>query len=204
MKKHSSRLTSHFTACLKGVSKMASNKQEDNLEYSYPIRRSTFILAANIAFSQLLVVSVSFLFTFLLTGTEKMMKLELSSSAFYISFIFILQIINVILLSSIFLKWIRTTWIIRPNEVIEQKGVWSMREDFYSTSVIEEVMVEQSFLGKVFNYGTLRVCNPLLPQNFLLEDIPNPHAYAHVIRNSEKKEKLVFLPRRTFSMRAGL
>jgi hypothetical protein len=49
-------------------------------------------------------------------------------------------------------------------------------------SNVETVTIEQGLLGRVFNFGTLAIFNPVLNQDCLyLEDIPNPHKYAKIL-----------------------
>jgi uncharacterized membrane protein YdbT with pleckstrin-like domain len=62
----------------------------------------------------------------------------------------------IIFISMMVRKW--TTEIgVTSHRVVEKKGLFSLRSNEIALPNIEGVKVEQSFLGRIFGYGTVRI-----------------------------------------------
>lgn len=167
----------------------------ENKEY-YHLRKSLVILVTRILIAQVITAIITLFITFSYVSLEKIIPSPNLFSFSYASLMIGLQSINLGSGLLIFLSWLRHFWIIKSHEIVEQQGVWSIDEDIFSTSLIEEVKVSQSLWGRIFNFGTLKICNPLLRKDFKMSDISDPHYYAALIRGmSGMKESVAFLPR---------
>jgi len=50
-----------------------------------------------------------------------------------------------------------------------------MREDAYSLKQISSTTLNQEFLGRLFNYGTIRIYSPILKQDYYLINVHKPN-----------------------------
>lgn len=172
-----------------------NEKSVESMPYSYPIHTSTAVVVFRIIGIQLFVGFLSLLLTLPLVAFKEMITPYIPIIMLYAFLSIGIQTLNMILLVLTFLEWIRMIYIIRPNEIIEQKGIWHIKENVYSTDKIEGVTVDQGIIGRIFNYGTIKIVNPVLGEDLYLVDIPDPFTYADVIRQSKSKETIRFLPK---------
>lgn len=169
---------------------------ESNIPYNYPLRESTAViimrilgLQAVVGLSGILLVG---LLVFLIEGAEAVRQLP----TYLLAIMIILQLVNALFLTLIILNWSSTVYRITPNEIAIQSGIYNIRRSVYRTERIESVNVEQSFLGKLFNYGTIKFYNPVLKEDVNLANVPDPNVYSEVIKRTESKEEIRFLPSR--------
>lgn len=73
------------------------------------------------------------------------------------------------------LEWLYEYYEIREDIIVHTKGVLHKKEDIYSLKTIEAGNVTQSLMGKLLNYGTIRIYSPVLKREYFLHDIPDPH-----------------------------
>lgn len=163
--------------------------------YSYPIRTSSIIVLVRVIATHMITGLASLLVLLPLIMLQEQISRYLPTLTVYALIALIFQAINTALIVLIFLRWINTIYIVRPEEIIVQRGIWNIEEHKYTTEHIESVTVSQSFWGRVFNFGTLRLYSPSLDETLHLIDIPSPQLYASVIRRAEPKEKVRFMYR---------
>lgn len=48
---------------------------------------------------------------------------------------------------------------------------------------VEKITINQSFIGRIFNFGSIDIFNPLLRTSVNFINIPNPKKYANHIQN---------------------
>ncbi|MBI3261122.1 PH domain-containing protein [Candidatus Berkelbacteria bacterium] len=165
--------------------------------FSYPLRTSLILLLIQLSSLQLILGSASLLTRYPLIAIADVINPVMSAGFLYSVLTIGFQLINLIFVIWMVLTWAQTTFIIRPKEIVIHRGIWRITENAYSTERIEEVDVDQSLWGRLFNYGTLRVYNPMLKVDLVLPNIPDPNTYAQVIKRSQSKEIVRFYPKRT-------
>lgn len=179
------------------VTRVEPQQAEETLgNFSYPLRTSLILLLIQLSALQLILGSASLLSRYPLIAIADTIEPVMSAGFLYAVLTIGFQFINLIFVIWMVLTWAQTTFIIRPKEIVIHRGIWRITENAYSTERIEEVDVDQSFWGRLFNYGTLRVYNPMLKVDLLLSNIPDPHTYAQVIKRSQSKEIVRFYPKR--------
>ena len=99
-----------------------------------------------------------------------------------------LSILKVIVMFSIVLSWMNNYYEVLPGVLILKKGVFRTISTTFSLSNIEFQRVDQGFLGKIFNFGTIEIFNPLLKQTFWLTNVPFPHRQLKVIQHESHKK----------------
>ena len=164
--------------------------------YSYYVRQSIFILIIRLILGEAFIGLLFFLVRFpVITNTEPLNFYYLSGIA-YALVVAAIQIANIIIILYINLTWLRTTYTVRQKDIIVHRGIIHVTEVEYSTERIETVNVDQGIIGRIFNYGSVRVFNPVLKEDVVLENIPSPYLYAAVIANHQPKEVVRFFPQR--------
>ena len=91
----------------------------------------------------------------------------------FMYFIF-LSIIELILITTIVLKWVNEEYEIRDDTIVHRKGVFSRTEENYSLRNLGNATISQSLLGRLFNFGTVKVYSPLLKQEYYISNVHNP------------------------------
>jgi len=94
-------------------------------------------------------------------------------------------LINVGMVSLIALKWTSEYTEISKEGVVKHSGILHKKEQKYACNFVEGVKLNQSFLGLLFNYGTVELYDPALKEQVYLLNIANPK------KNSEKIQKIL-------------
>ncbi len=94
-------------------------------------------------------------------------------------------LINVGMVSLIALKWTSEYTEISKEGVVKHSGILHKKEQKYACNFVEGATLNQSFLGLLFNYGTIELYDPALKEQVYLLNIANPK------KNSEKIQKIV-------------
>lgn len=150
-----------------------------NVSYSEPLRQSVFVVVLKICLLQLLVGLMGIL-TVITLGWLIESRGLLTSLLGIASIIY--QTLDAVILVTLILQWLHTSYIITPDEIIINRGIFNVQTTRYKTDSIVEVKVKQSFLGKLFNYGTLVFHDPSYDQDVIIVDIPQPHRWSEIIR----------------------
>lgn len=91
----------------------------------------------------------------------------------------------------IILKWRNNYYEIFPGAVIEHDGVFYKNEKSFSCDRIASVESKQTFLGRMFNYGVIRLYDPFLEKYIYLYNVTNPARYANVLKDIYVKTKRI-------------
>jgi uncharacterized membrane protein YdbT with pleckstrin-like domain len=99
----------------------------------------------------------------------------------YVSLVVIISIFNVYQIVSPILNWLGTLYIIKNGSIIIKRGVFKTSDEILTINNVESVKIHQRFLGKIFNYATLKIHTPIMKTDLVLRNIPNPGKYADYI-----------------------
>ena len=94
-------------------------------------------------------------------------------------------LINAWVVSFIALKWVSEYTEISKEGAVKHSGILHRKEQTYAYNFVEGATLNQSFLGLLFNYGTIELYDPALKEQVYLLNITNPK------KNIEKIQKLV-------------
>lgn len=92
-------------------------------------------------------------------------------------------------------RWLEEYYEITPEEIIHRKGRFIRDEERWTVRHLASIKVEQGFLGRIFNYGTIKTHNWARNRDFYLYLIHNPMKYATILQNlapEADKERHVF------------
>ncbi|MDB5161270.1 MAG: Membrane-flanked domain [Candidatus Saccharibacteria bacterium] len=147
-----------------------------------PLRESIFVLTERVLLLQLIVGLASILINLALV---LLISTGASSSFLIIALSLgniIVQTLDALVLIYLVLQWVNTSYVIKPDEIIVRRGITHIRTSVYKTERIESVAVEQSLLGKLLNYGTLKFHDPYVKEDIYVANITNPHKYADIAK----------------------
>lgn len=155
---------------------------DNNTSSRQPLHESIFVLALRILFLQFSIAVASILINILLVllvragGSDGFLIITLAVSHV------LLQTLDAILLVILVLRWVNTEYVITGSEILVRTGILNIQTTRYRKDKIEYVEVDQSLIGKLLNYGTIRVYNPFLKEEVRLRNIPNPYRYSKLIK----------------------
>lgn len=99
-----------------------------------------------------------------------------------ISIVLIVSIvIQLYLTLKIILNWLGEYYVVGPREIVFRTGIIDHKEKVYSLFHIESITYSQNFWERLFNYGTIRLFNPVLKQHIHLDCIKDPGKYVRVL-----------------------
>jgi len=166
------------------------------------IRKSLALLMLRIFLLQAMVIAVYLLIRF----PKAYILLQLLGDPdyhhlnFWLGIIVFLAVIiaQTALLGIIILRWANEQYIVEEDTIIHTRGIFTQSDELYSLKTIEAASVEQSLLGRLLNYGTVRVYSPVLKKEYFLQEIPNPHGMKDIILtllNDKDGEEKQIIPR---------
>lgn len=83
------------------------------------------------------------------------------------------------------LRWHNGEFIVTSRRVIQSKGILSKRVLDSSLSKINDVILEQSFLGRIFGYGTVKILTATEEVVNLLDLISRPVEFKHAMLDAK-------------------
>ncbi len=151
------------------------------------IRRTSFLLITRITFLEVL-----FMFIFLIFRVPAHIinidRFSISSILLtYLILYIILSLFKITILIIIVLKWMNDYYEVIPGTLLSRSGIFSTTENTFSLDNIEMEEIKQSFLGRIFHYGSLEIYNPLIKQRFYLTNIPYPKKHLALIKHYSKR-----------------
>ncbi|MEO6761639.1 MAG: PH domain-containing protein [Candidatus Saccharimonadales bacterium] len=86
----------------------------------------------------------------------------------------IVIMVQTIILVTIMLQWFNEYYEVKKDIIVHTTGVFKRKEDIYSLTTVEAGNVVQTLLGRILNYGTVKIYSPVLKREYSITDIPNP------------------------------
>lgn len=152
------------------------------------VRESVFLLGMRyiVLFVTLLIINV--ISSLIIIG---------SGLYFLFSFLIVFDLLSILMSIYIFLQWKNHFFVISYNGIRHKRGVWDKHEENYSCDNVETIMLDQSWFGRLFRFGTIKLYDPALQANIILYNIHSPRKIAKLMRriylNIEKNERAVLV-----------
>ena len=149
------------------------------------IRRSLALLILRIFLLQLIVIAAYLLIrlpkTYILS--QLLSEPDYHHLNFWLGIIVFLGIIitQTVLLAVVILRWANEYYVLGQDTIIHTQGVFTRHDEIYSLKTIEAASVQQTLLGKLLNFGTVKVYSPVLKKEYFLQEIPSPYELKDVI-----------------------
>lgn len=103
--------------------------------------------------------------------------------------------LQVVALVWLLIHWVSVTYEIHQDEVVHRGGILFRKTYAYPYNNVQSLKVIQSPLGKMLHYGRVELYIPTLGQTLRFDEIPNPDAFAHMVRHAipyaEKRQFIV-------------
>jgi hypothetical protein len=162
---------------------MEEQKSESG-NYSYVLRQSTFFLIFRVLGVEVLMLTSHFFLRYLIEQITTLFSFPFSIETLIVE-AFSVQLINLYFLIVVVLSWVNEYYILNPKEVIIKKGILSSRSTTYEFANLQSMTIRQSFWGRILNYGTIKLYNPVLRADVYLTNIPNPEKAGLVIQRNQ-------------------
>lgn len=160
-------------------------KKVNNFSFDrdYNVKANIAIVIKKIILTQFSLAIIAFFTNFIAFSGGRLVVTTLNT--FYIGSLILA--VNLITFLYLFISWHHMYYIISSNGISSSKGIISKKTNSIDTPAIRSIKVQQSILGKIFNYGTIILESPLLSEKFLMRDLPNPHRHASLIEKARMK-----------------
>lgn len=106
---------------------------------------------------------------------------EVDILSFGIPIFLVLVLTKIFLTVFIVLRWVEEYYKISSEEVVHKRGLIFKEENVNKISHLTSLEINQSFWGRVFNYGTIKMFNWATEKPVLLYLIHNPKKYAEIL-----------------------
>jgi len=157
-----------------------NNLVKNRIENIHIIRISVFVPIVKIVMGGFIAMAICALFIW---GINDMAIQSVTSFLSGGTIISIIMFFYIVLIVSIVLGWGSHYYAIDNQTVFIYNGVIFTRTINYDMAGIESVEVDQGLLGKIFNFGTLKLFNPHLKRELTFNHIPNPNEEAAFIHH---------------------
>jgi uncharacterized membrane protein YdbT with pleckstrin-like domain len=97
-------------------------------------------------------------------------------------------IAKMLLTGYVILQWLNQYYEISPEMVIHRKGIIFRHEEKYPLKHMRIIDVNQSLFGRIFNYGTIILQDPLKIEKLEFYQIHNPVRYAAILEDQLPEE----------------
>lgn len=158
------------------------------------IRQSISIILLKLVLLEVLFAS-GFLFVYFSFGNELVVRsvMGLVESLFGWIFLF-LVFVKIYITIYIILDWLNMYYEVNGEYIYLRKGVIWTTEQKFAIANFGDVTLEQNLMGRIFNFGNIRIFDTELKRDFLLYLIHNPNKYYEILSSispSGDKEKKV-------------
>jgi uncharacterized membrane protein YdbT with pleckstrin-like domain len=162
-------------------------EEESYSQSIHKIHTSLFVPVVKIVMTGLLAMFIYFLLALAFSNSA---ALSAGSSAIAQSIILlwtsgaVLLIVLLIYLAMviyIILSWSRHYYVINSQAVLMYDGIIFSKSKSYDMAGVESIEVDQGLIGKIFNFGTLKLYNPRLEKEITFHRIPDPNQEAGFI-----------------------
>jgi uncharacterized membrane protein YdbT with pleckstrin-like domain len=129
-------------------------------------------------------------FTYFFSGLSSF-ELENLGNLFGVLYYILLSLIELFLILLVTLRWTSEEYEIRNDTIVHRIGILKTMEETYSLRNLGNAAISQGVLGKIFNFGTIRIFSPLLKQEYFINNVHNPKQILESLEDdlSDRKNK---------------
>ena len=144
------------------------------------VRRSPAALTLRIIFFELTIELSYLIVSAVLIQSEDIMGSWYGIVRVIISLLFMaIAISAVVILVS---QWANEGYYLRPNELTVRRGIVNKTETSYPYANMKSVSVQQSAIGRLLNFGDIRILIPTLGREIIFTEISNPQKFAETLK----------------------
>lgn len=149
--------------------------------YSYTIRKTPMLLVARIMMIEIIVMIVHYFLRLLIYAIARQLNVQATVPILTLELVGV-QILNVVLLVMGVASWLNELYILHPKELVVKRGVLSSQATTYEFANLQSMTIAQTIWGKLFNYGNIRLYNPVLREEVIMSHISSPQQYGAIIQ----------------------
>lgn len=159
------------------------------------IRQSIFFLVLRMLTIEAIATTLVVLFHTVLFSPQVSERIGTTAQLFNIPVFILLVMAKTGFLIFVIGQWLNEYYEITTSEIIYRRGLIFKREDKHKLDHIGSVELQQGFLGRIFNYGTLKLFVWTTEKEVLMYLIHNPRKYQNILEEllpEAEKSKKVF------------
>ncbi|MDO8269157.1 MAG: PH domain-containing protein [Candidatus Levybacteria bacterium] len=145
------------------------------------IRQSIFFLVLRLLTIEAIATTAVIVFHTLLFTPQISDRIGSNIALFNIPVFILLVLIKTSFVIFVIAQWLNEYYEITAKEVIYRRGLILRREEQHKLAHIGSVRLEQGFLGRIFNYGTLKLFNWTIERDVVMYLIHNPRKYQNIL-----------------------
>lgn len=174
--------------------------EEKHLTLTYlNIRQSIAILISKLVLIDFILAGIIISFYYFLVLSDQYTTSGLSRNVIIFLIAFgIVGVFKTILTAYVVLRWLNEYYEITPEYIVHKHGLIFKKQEQYRIDHIRRIIVQDSFLGGLLNYGTITLYDLRLNKTLDLYLIHNARRYAKVLKallpELEMKEDKVWIP----------
>ena len=181
---------------------LAMNNNSKSLQNIYFIRQTPYVLLSRLFISELLFVVFYLVFRLPKFVFFEFVTLEAFYNLSVLSLIVfgVVSLLQLVITMLVTLSWTNEYYVIRSADILHRRGLFNLKEETYSLKNVASFTVEQNFIGRIFNFGSIKFYSPVLKQEYFLNNITNPIKLKETIEetvdsiqngSSEKKKEFI-------------
>lgn len=145
------------------------------------VRKSISLLLMRLITLEIITAVAVIIFHYLLINVENLNNPSVPTITFNLYLFLPLVFLKLVLICYVILEWHEEYYEISATEVSHYRGYIFKHHEVIKLEHIASVKLEQGILGRVFNYGTIRLHSWYLNTDYFLYQIHNPNKYEHVL-----------------------
>ncbi|MBP6979886.1 PH domain-containing protein [Candidatus Curtissbacteria bacterium] len=159
------------------------------------IRQSISIILLKLVLLELLSAS-GFLFLYFSFSNELVVQSMMGLFENFFGWVFLLLVFAKIYITIyIILDWLNMYYEINGEYIYTRKGVIWTTEQKFAIANFGDVTLEQNLMGRIFNFGNIKIFDTQLKKDFLMYLVHNPNKYYEILSSispsGDKEKKIV-------------
>lgn len=179
----------------KQVQAEKQKSSEETIAKTIKVRLSIVPFVGRYIFIQLIFLVLVGISIFLVFFIDWGQQLETIFFIVLIIFFAALFIIDVILAIYLYVVWRQVYYLVSPGTVTYVKGGLNVQKFTYDITHLASVEFEQSWFGRLFDYGTLVLKMPTLDEDLIVQNIQQHKESYNIIKQmaSDEQEDLLYM-----------
>lgn len=145
------------------------------------VRQSIFLLLIKLVTVEVITAVVIIVFHSAMFAIKDLQNSAAPAIPFNIYIFLVLASLKMLLTGYIILEWYDEYYEISTTDVGHRKGFFFKRHETVKLEHLTSVKLEQGIIGKLFNYGTIRVHDWFQNRDYFLYQIHDPRKYERVL-----------------------
>ena len=150
------------------------NDKNNQYSNNLVIRKSAAMMFVRLMMFELISGAVYILLRISLRYVDIQLDTEFSLTPLALLKSLFFMIIEIGVAGFVILQWLNNYYILTSREVKHISGIISKREMNYSLENIQSVSFEQGVIGRILNYGSVKIFSPALQKELFLTEVSNP------------------------------